>query len=37
MWPEIIDAIDKHAHGAAAKAAWLRRPGRPTVRHHRCL
>jgi pimeloyl-ACP methyl ester carboxylesterase len=21
MWPEIIDAIDKHAHGAAAKAA----------------
>ena len=21
MWPQIIDAIDKHAHGAAAKAA----------------
>jgi len=21
MWPDIIDAIDKHAHGAAAKAA----------------
>jgi len=21
MWPEIIDAIDKHAHGASAKAA----------------
>jgi hypothetical protein len=21
MWPEIIDAMDKHAHGAAAKAA----------------
>ena len=21
FWPEIIDAIDKHAHGAAAKAA----------------
>ena len=21
MWPEIINAIDKHAHGAAAKAA----------------
>ena len=21
MWPEIIDAIDKHAHGAVAKAA----------------
>src|SRR5438477_4325790 len=21
MWPEIIDAIDRHAHGAAAKAA----------------
>jgi len=21
MWPQIIDAIDKHAHGASAKAA----------------
>jgi pimeloyl-ACP methyl ester carboxylesterase len=21
MWPQIIEAIDKHAHGAAAKAA----------------
>jgi hypothetical protein len=21
MWPQIIDAIDKHAHGATAKAA----------------
>jgi len=21
MWPQIIDAIDKHAHGAVAKAA----------------
>jgi hypothetical protein len=21
MWPEIIDAIDKHAHGATAQAA----------------
>ena len=21
MWPQIIDAIAKHAHGAAAKAA----------------
>ena len=21
MWPQIIDAIDRHAHGAAAKAA----------------
>ena len=21
MWPQIIDAIDKHAHGAAARAA----------------
>jgi len=21
MWPQIIDAIDKHAHGAAKKAA----------------
>ena len=21
MWPPVIDAIDKHAHGAAAKAA----------------
>ena len=21
FWPEIIDAIDKHAHGAASKAA----------------
>ena len=21
IWPEIIDAIDKHAHGASAKAA----------------
>ncbi len=20
MWPQIIDAIDKHAHGASAKA-----------------
>ena len=25
LWPRIIDAIDKHAHGAAAKAAGLRR------------
>jgi hypothetical protein len=21
IWPEIIDAIEKHAHGASAKAA----------------
>jgi hypothetical protein len=21
MWPQIIDAIDQHAHGAAAKVA----------------
>jgi pimeloyl-ACP methyl ester carboxylesterase len=21
MWPQIIDAIDRHAHGAAARAA----------------
>jgi hypothetical protein len=21
IWPEIIDAIDKHAHGTSAKAA----------------
>ena len=25
MWPQIIDAIDKHAHGAAAKAALVLR------------
>ena len=25
MWPQIIDAIDKHAHAAAAKAHALTR------------
>jgi hypothetical protein len=26
IWPKIIDAIDKHAHGASAKAAWVVQP-----------
>jgi pimeloyl-ACP methyl ester carboxylesterase len=34
LWPEIIDAIDEHAHGASARAAPTLRSGRrpiPTI------